>query len=358
MQGETARGTDAARAGIVRLCAGGLAPLALLHEVAGRVRDVVPYAAAGWQLTDPATLLATGGFAENVDPDTHLRLIENEVTGADFAAFPVVARSKAAVTTLARATDGELTRSNRYRTVNATVGWGDELRAVFRSSGIAWGQVCLARAAGEPPFSAEHAGFLAGIGAHVGAGLRTGLLLDRARFPGAGRGAPGLVVLLDDGSLDAVSDEARRWLAELPDDGLELPPVVYAVARQARILADTGRPGRPAHGRVQSTCGRWLTVRGARLRPASSDRPATGVVLEPTSRADLAPLVLQASGLTPREVEITGLLMRGSSIPEIASALWLSPHTVRDHVKAVFCKLRVRSRPELSALLFHEPGSL
>jgi len=41
----------------------------------------VPYAAAGWQITDPATQLGTGGFAENVDRDTHLELIENELTG-------------------------------------------------------------------------------------------------------------------------------------------------------------------------------------------------------------------------------------------------------------------------------------
>lgn len=355
---ETADPTGTARAAIKRLCAGGLAPLVLLREVAGRVHDVVPYAAAGWQLTDPATLLATGGFAENVDPDVHLRLIENELTGADFASFPAVARSRAAVTTLTCATDGDLTRSPRYRTVNAAVGWDDELRAVFRSGGTSWGQVCMARAAGEPRFSAEDAAFLAGVGAYVGAGLRTGLLLDRAGSARPNSGAPGLVVLHDDGSVDAVSDDARCWLADLPDEGLELPSVVYEVSRRARVLADTGSSGPLARARVRSTSGRWLTVHGARLRPATSDRPTTGVIVEPASRADLAPLMIQAGGLTAREVEITGMLMRGLSITKIASALWLSPHTVRDHVKAVFGKLGVRSRPELTAMLFHEHNSL
>ena len=37
-----------------------------------------------------------------------------------------------------------------------------------------------------------------------------------------------------------------------------------------------------------------------------------------------------------------------------ARALWISRHTVKDHVKAVYAKLRVASRAELSAKLFHE----
>jgi DNA-binding CsgD family transcriptional regulator len=78
------------------------------------------------------------------------------------------------------------------------------------------------------------------------------------------------------------------------------------------------------------------------------------VVLEPARRADLAPLIVQAHDLTPREREITEMLLRGLPLGEIAPALWLSPHTVRDHVKAVFAKLGVRSRPELTAMLFHE----
>lgn len=48
------------------------------------------------------------------------------------------------------------------------------------------------------------------------------------------------------------------------------------------------------------------------------------------------------------------MLVRGLSTAEIAATLWLSSYTVRDHVKAVFGKLGVRSRPELTALLFHE----
>lgn len=305
-----------------------------------------------WQLTDPATLLGTGGFAEDVDPGTHLRLIDNELTGADFTPFSRVARSGAAVARLTDATGGELARSTRYRTISAANGWGDELRAVFRSGGAAWGQACLTRAAGEPDFTAEEAAFLTAVGETIGGGLRGGLLLDSARAAVPGHRAPGLVVLLDDGAVQAVSDDAAQWFAELPEEGLELPPVVYEVARRARALADTGRSGPPA--RVRSSSQQWLVVHGSRLRPVGSGPPSTAVVVEPASRADLAPLITKGCELTPREREITEMLVRGLSTAEIAAALWLSPYTVRDHVKAVFGKLGVRSRPELTAMLFHE----
>lgn len=51
--------------------------------------------------------------------------------------------------------------------------------------------------------------------------------------------------------------------------------------------------------------------------------------------------------LTDREVEITELLLRGSSPATIASTLFISVHTVRNHVKAIYRKLGVSSQVEL-----------
>ena len=78
------------------------------------------------------------------------------------------------------------------------------------------------------------------------------------------------------------------------------------------------------------------------------------VTLAPASAAELEPLRLALYDLTPREREVARLLIRGESNDEIARALWISRHTVKDHVKAVYAKLRVASRAELSAKLFYE----
>ena len=348
----------AAHEAIVRLCAGDLPPLDLLEQVARRVRSVVPYAIAGWLPTDPATLLSTATFAENVPADMHLQLIDNELTAEDFAKFSQIARLPRPVLQLSQATGGELARSARHRKLYAPAGYGDELRAVFRARGACWGQGCLTRAEGEPEFSRAEVDFVAGICEHVAHGLRTALLIETCRDAAALAEPPGMVVLHDDGALESLTGEAERWLAELPTDGLELPSVVYEVAGRARARADAHAdaegPGTPARARVRLPSGRWLLVHGARLRATAGGPPRTAVVLEPARRADLASLIIELYELTEREREVTQLLVSGMPIDEIAHALWISPHTLRDHVKAIFAKLRVSSRPELTAMLFHE----
>jgi ATP/maltotriose-dependent transcriptional regulator MalT len=48
--------------------------------------------------------------------------------------------------------------------------------------------------------------------------------------------------------------------------------------------------------------------------------------------------------LSPREKEVLGLMARGLSNPEIGQALFISPVTVKVHVRHIFEKLRVKSR--------------
>ena len=71
-------------------------------------------------------------------------------------------------------------------------------------------------------------------------------------------------------------------------------------------------------------------------------------------RAEIAPIIIESYSLTPREREVLGAIARGGSTNEIAAELFLSPHTVRDHVKTVFEKVGVSSRGELVAKLFGE----
>jgi DNA-binding CsgD family transcriptional regulator len=81
---------------------------------------------------------------------------------------------------------------------------------------------------------------------------------------------------------------------------------------------------------------------------------AVAVTLAPATVAELEPLRLALHLLTPREREVAQLLARGASSEEIARTLWISRHTVKDHTKAVYAKLGVGGRAELTAKLFHE----
>jgi DNA-binding CsgD family transcriptional regulator len=59
-------------------------------------------------------------------------------------------------------------------------------------------------------------------------------------------------------------------------------------------------------------------------------------------------LLLRSWGLTARENAVALQVIRGLSTAETAANLGISPHTVQDHLKAVFAKTGVRSRRDLA----------
>lgn len=55
----------------------------------------------------------------------------------------------------------------------------------------------------------------------------------------------------------------------------------------------------------------------------------------------------EVSKLTKREYEVLVRVLMGDDVPTIGAGLFISPHTVRNHLKAIYRKLDVRSRVEL-----------
>jgi DNA-binding CsgD family transcriptional regulator len=60
------------------------------------------------------------------------------------------------------------------------------------------------------------------------------------------------------------------------------------------------------------------------------------------------------NALSPREKEIVRLVMKGLSTRGIAQLLDISPWTVSTHLRRIFLKLGVNSRPEMVALIFQQ----
>jgi DNA-binding CsgD family transcriptional regulator len=120
-----------------------------------------------------------------------------------------------------------------------------------------------------------------------------------------------------------------------------------------RAAATDGGDG-TARARVQTLGGRWLVCHASCLRDPDGSAGQVAVVIEPAHPSEIAPIISQTYDLSAREQQITRLIARGASTPDIAAELFLSRHTVRDHVKAIFAKVGVSSRGELVARLFAE----
>jgi DNA-binding CsgD family transcriptional regulator len=51
--------------------------------------------------------------------------------------------------------------------------------------------------------------------------------------------------------------------------------------------------------------------------------------------------------ISPRELEVLDLLLQGERVPSIAEQLYISDHTVRNHLKSMFRKTDTGSQAEL-----------
>lgn len=101
-------------------------------------------------------------------------------------------------------------------------------------------------------------------------------------------------------------------------------------------------------GRARSTAGRWIVVQGAPLHPSGQ----VVVLLGPASPEHLAPLLMQAYGLTTREREVVQQLLSGASTATIARRLGIADDTVQQHVSSAFAKTGTGSRGELVGRVF------
>jgi DNA-binding CsgD family transcriptional regulator len=337
----------------------------LFREASSRLRRLVPFDAAVWLGTDPATGLPTAPTrTENMDHfglDDCLRGWELEFMFEDVNLYSRLARAPTPAAGLRRRTDDRPNRSQRYRDIVKPKGFEDELRGVLRADGSPWAMLALFRAQGKPAFDEDEAELAGSLSAPLGMAVREHAQPVAPAPADTGRHGPGLMLFAPSGELISVNDDALAWLDELATEPVEgdafavpLPIVVAATLMRARAIAQE-RAGGSARARVRSrAAGRWLVCHASCMRDAEDRLGNTALVIEPAKASEVAPIVAQAYALSRRELEITQLIARGLGTADIAGKLHLSAHTVRDYVKTVFDKVGVSSRGELVAKLFAE----
>jgi HD-GYP domain-containing protein (c-di-GMP phosphodiesterase class II) len=125
-----------------------------------------------------------------------------------------------------------------------------------------------------------------------------------------------------------------------------IPPTARLLAAADVYQALTeDRPYRPAHQPEQAAEAVQREVKNGRLDPEA----ATAVLAAAGHRVKPARKEL-AGGLSEREVEVLRLLARGLSNREMAAQLFISKDTVNHHVRHIYDKIGVSTRP--AATLF------
>lgn len=319
--------------------------VALERAVAGAVREHVSFDRWCVLTVDPATALPTGGYHQEGVPHELLpQLAEIEARGDDALALTQMARQRQRASTLDEATAGDPEVSARYREIFKPSNIRHELRVTFNSGGGIWGVMIAFRYADSPAFSPQDVTAVEVATRPVAGAIRRELLLADIERDAPEHG-PGLILLDEELQPSLVSAAAQNWLADIDDDhdqNRNLPFAVLSLAKRATTSNHSLR------ARLRTRSGHWLTLHAEHIPSGVS------VIAEPTRPLELAQLVADAYGLTPREREIARLLALGHSRAEIAAGLGLSPHTVDDYVKKAFGKTGVQSRAELAARLFFD----
>ena len=156
----------------------------------------------------------------------------------------------------------------------------------------------------------------------------------------AGRRRPDVVVM--DVRMEGMDgfEATRKIMAEYPD----MAVILYTAHGERGLLAEGLDCG--ARGYVLKDAPPDDIVRAVK-RVAEG-----GAYVDPTLASELvSPKATERlPALSAREREILGLLADGNSNPEIAAKLFISPETVRTHVRNAMAKLEADTRTQAVAL--------
>ncbi|HET8651608.1 MAG TPA: LuxR C-terminal-related transcriptional regulator [Gaiellaceae bacterium] len=300
-----------------------------------------------WPLSDPDSLLPNSGLALHDYGPRVPRSLELEYSGDNYAAKHVVARRAVPAASLGLDTEGDLARSSRWDEVLRPVGIGDVAIAACRDSLGCWGWIEAYRDQADRRFDEQEVALLWNVAAALGSALRRSVVGPRRGDDGR-RSPPGVVVLDVNYRPVSWTASAREWMDALPGAQIVaawgmLPSIVYPAATLAR-----SRPN-AARSLVQAVDGRWVMIEAARLEGERDGEIA--VNLRSARPSETFRLLCRAFALSRREREVVSLLVVGLDTRAVAKRLFISPHTVQDHLKSIFEKVGIHSRRELLATL-------
>ncbi|MBW8751519.1 MAG: hypothetical protein JF565_08845 [Propionibacteriales bacterium] len=326
---------------VERLGRAELSAKVLREQLLAVLRGVVPFDGHVFVLTDPVTQVATAPHADvpMLPWDRLPELIRwRYLTAVNRWDHLVGKPASSLLTATASPSDSPL-----WVHVHRDLGIVDSAMVTFADRYGVWGSLELVRTSGA--FTTAELHLLTAMVPAITPGLRATVARTFAAPSEDVSGGPAVIVLGPDLVVRRQTDDAGAALMRLLPPDEPMPPIPAAAYNigAALIAAEEGVPLGEPWARVHLGGNRWVTVRASRLGQDIA------VSIEPSTPAERMDLFARAHGLSARESEVLALLGVGLDSREIAGQLFLSEHTVNDHVKATLAKTGARTRQVLLA---------
>jgi DNA-binding CsgD family transcriptional regulator len=168
------------------------------------------------------------------------------------------------------------------------------------------------------------------------------------------RSSPGVLILDLNNKLLYSNQEALSLLNNLE----HIPAEVQRLCNEVKAYSNSRKAGTECDGNcallwrgAKSPCSLRAFPIGAKSKRAS----ATHVMVLVEKVTEQHGLNLKKAktkyGLSDREIEVVALVAQGLANKEIAPKLFVSEHTVKDHIKNIMRKMNAASRSEIIYLL-------
>lgn len=334
-------------AAIKSLCYRGLDSATLRERVGDRLSRHLGAASYCFGATDPRTALPVHSVSVGLESAAMQRFFALVLTtrSLDFGPWIDSGRRVATLEQLVADVDADPYMTEILR----PSGLRHEVQVACVAGGWSWGHMCLRRRRCDEPFAGHELRLLDALAPHLSAGLRAAARPAPTAPPQAG--ACGVVVLGPDGKVELADALAERLFRQ-PVSGTRhslLSAVHIVAARLERVLREGTDAPVPTMTMADEASGNVYRLRAERT--IGTDGRARGLVFiesAASSRPDDQMLTLARSGLTRRECEVALAVVRGKTSAQIAAELFVSVHTVTDHVRSIFDKLGVATRQQLA----------
>ncbi|WP_185766865.1 helix-turn-helix transcriptional regulator [Niallia circulans] len=325
-----------------------------LHKCLADLKKRVYFDAACFTTVDTETLLSTGAYTDDRIENIHPLLFENEYLRQDYNHFEDLLTSATHIASLCNATNGELHQSDRFREILSPAGFADELRAVIIHKGKCYGFLTLLRSKKETVFSNMDIEVLASLLPPISFNLYK-LLAFPQKIDSDVNWAKSVILLDEDFHITSANQEGFLLADTLRKaENIEanvLPRPLRAVCMKAKALNTNNTEEKEAKVCLHPSAGEFLTIHATVLQ---SEKQQYAVSCQQTTPQEILTKTSGYYGLTLREKQLIFHLLHGDSTKEIAAALFISPHTVQDHLKSIFEKTNTTTRGELIWVLLNK----